>query len=68
MEKLFADVSSLYRLDQIQKTDAQKDLGPLPSASVILLVTLAVIWTIMGLYVVKEAINKKKVQKCQDNS
>ena len=68
MEKLFADVSSLYRLDQIQKTDAQKDLGPLPTASVILLVTLAVIWTIMGLYVVKEAINKKKVQKCQDNS
>ena len=68
MEKLFADVTSLYRLDQIQTTDAQMDLGPLPEQSVILLVTLAVIWAIMGLYVVKEAINKKKVQKSEDNS
>ena len=68
MEKLFADVTSLYRLDQIQTTDAQMDLGPLPEQSVILLVTLAVIWVIMGLYVVKEAINKKKVQKSEDNS
>ena len=63
MEKLFADVTALYRLDQIQQTDVQQDLGPLPAQSVILLVTLAVIWVIMGLYVVKEAINKKKVQK-----
>ena len=63
MEKLFADVTALYRLDQIQQTDVQQDLGPLPAQSVILLVTLAVIWVIMGLYVVKETINKKKVQK-----
>ncbi len=68
MDKLFADVTALYRLDQIQKTDAQKELGPLPSESVILLVTLAVIWVIMGLYVVKEAINKKKAQNNKDNS
>ena len=68
MDKLFADVTALYRLDQIQKTDAQQELGPLPEQSVILLVTLAVIWVIMGLYVVKEAINKKKVQKNEDNS
>jgi multiple sugar transport system substrate-binding protein len=63
MEKLFADVTALYRLDQIQQTDVQQDLGPLPAQSVILLVTLAVIWVIMGLYVVKETINKKKVRK-----
>ena len=68
MDKLFADVTALYRLDQIQKTDAQQELGPLPEQSVVLLVTLAVIWVIMGLYVVKEAINKKKVQKGEDNS
>ena len=68
MDKLFADVTALYRLDQIQKTDAKQDLGPLPDQSVILLVTLAVIWAVKGLYVVKEAINKKKVQKNEDNS
>ena len=68
MAKLYADVTALYRLDQIQKSDAQQDLGPLPNASVILLVTLAVIWLIMGAYVVKEAINKKKTGKNQDNS
>ena len=68
MEKLFADVTALYRLDQIQKSDAQQDLGPLPQQSVILLVTLAVIWVIMGAYVVKEAINKKNARKKQDNS
>ena len=68
MEKLFADVTALYRLDQIQKSDAQQDLGPLPVQSVILLVSLAVIWAIMGAYVVKESINKKKSEKNQDNS
>ena len=68
MDKLFADVTALYRLDQIQKTDAQKELGPLPSESVILLVTLAVIWVIMGAYVVKDSINKKKAQNNKDNS
>ena len=68
MEKLFTDVTALYRLDQVQKTEAKQDLGPLPAESVILLVTLAVIWVFMGLYVVKEAINKKKVQKNEDNS
>ena len=67
MQKLFQDVTALYRLDQIQKTDAQQDLGPLPSASVILLVTLAIIWLVMGAYVVKEAINKKKSGKSEDN-
>ena len=68
MEKLFGDMTALYRLDQIQKTDAQKELGPLPDQSVILLVTLAVIWAIMGAYIVKESIKKKKAQKNEDNS
>ena len=65
MDKLFTDVTALYRLDQIQKSDAQQDLGPLPTQSVILLVTLAVIWAIMGVYIVKDSINKKKTQKNQ---
>ena len=68
MEKLFVDMTALYRLDQIQKTDAKKDLGPLPQQSVILLVTLAVIWVILGAYVAKEAIIKKIMQKKQDKS
>ena len=68
MEKLFTDVTALYRLDQIQKSDAQQDLGPLPRQSVILLVTLAVIWVIMGAYVVKGSINKKRARKNEENS
>ena len=68
MDKLFADVTALYRLDQIQQTDVQQDLGPLPAQSVILLVTLAVIWVSMAAYVVKDSINKKKARKNEDNS
>ena len=68
MKKLFSDVTALYRLGRAPKTEARRDLGPLPQQSVILLVTLAVIWVIMGAYVVKESINKKKLRKNQDKS
>ncbi len=55
MEKLFSDVSALYRLDQITghgSSAGPRDLGPLPKTSVALLVTLAVVWVLMGIYVV----------------
>ena len=61
-EKLYADTTSLYRLDQIDKTDAVtiKDLGKLPNTAVILLVSLAVSWVLIGTYVVYRQIRKKK--------
>lgn len=54
LDKLFDDVNSLYRLDQIQTgtdEDAEtdpKDLGPLPNASIALLIILAAVWIIIG--------------------
>ncbi len=66
MEKLYSDVSALYRLDQSagQSTvDVGEDLGPLPMESVILLVTLAVVWLLMALYVLRTAQKKKKADK-----
>ncbi len=61
MEKLYADMTSLYRLDQIAVDgDGKKMLGKLPTASVALLTGLAVVWILMGLYVLKEVIKNKK--------
>ena len=67
MENLFKDMTSLYRLDQIQTDSSGKqNLGPLPQESVILLVSLAVIWVCIGSYVIFDAIKKKKLAKNQE--
>ena len=52
LDKTFYDVTSLYRLDQLQPANsgAKADLGPLPTESKILLGTLAAVWACMGLY------------------
>ena len=50
-DKLFKDVTSLFRLDHIKGTsDEKEDLGPLPSSSIILLCSLAVVWLILLCY------------------
>ncbi len=57
MENLYADMTSLYRLDQIAVDgNGKKMLGKLPTASVMLLASLAVVWILMGLYVLKEVL------------
>lgn len=51
-EKLYADVSALYRLDQTSRMSAQgdgSDLGPLPGASIALICALAAVWILLGL-------------------
>ena len=59
--KLYADMNSLYRLDQVNTEAAEKtDLGKLPGTAVALLVTLAVAWILMGAYVATEWLKKKK--------
>ena len=63
MEKLYADITSLHRLDQIQAGSGKADLGPLPQASVILLVSLGGIWVILGAYMVLNVRKNKKNQK-----
>ena len=50
MKKLYSDVTSLYRLDQLNNTSAEKaDLGPLPKTAVILLTALGTVWVSLGI-------------------
>ena len=62
--RLYEDVTSLYRLDQLESANTvsggRTDLGPLPTTSVILLGSLGGVWLLMGLYVVVNAIKKRK--------
>ena len=67
MEKLYSDVTSLYRLDQLSRQSAstasgKEDLGKLPKTSVILLSALAAVWVLIALYGVIQIIKKKKIQ------
>jgi len=51
IDDLYDEVYSLYHLDQTSAAGGiqTKDLGPLPTESVVLLVTLAVVWVILGI-------------------
>lgn len=56
MEKLFSDVSTLYRLDQVKSSD----LGPLPETAVWLLASLGGTWVILGGVTLMVKIRRKK--------
>ena len=62
MQKLFSDVNSLYRLDQISAAGAggPRDLGPLPQTAVILLSSLVIAWVLIGVFTLVSTIRKKK--------
>ena len=64
IDKLYADMMSLYRLDQLETGRAEEavgaDLGPLPAASTALLVGLGLIWLMLIVYTIREAAKKKK--------
>ncbi len=60
MEELFAEVSALYRLNQIAVSDGKQSFGPLPGASKLLLGALAMCWVCMGIYVAAEQLKKRK--------
>lgn len=61
-EKLYANTIALYRLDSVGKVTSggKTDLGPLPTGSVVLIVTLLVVWTIIIIYVL---IQRQKTRK-----
>lgn len=61
MTKLYSDVESLYRLDQISSTKNGKlTFGKLPYESIILIVSLGVIWTgIIIYFIVNKTKNKR---------
>lgn len=63
MEKLYSDVTSLYRLNKNTSTAKGKtELGKLPQTSVILLASLAAAWCLIVLYVLFQAIKKRKIR------
>ncbi len=57
LEKLYADITSLYRLDQIRGNQAER---PIPTESWILLGTVAVIWVIIGTVRLARPARRKK--------
>lgn len=65
IEKLYGDIASLYRLDQLgghgdARASGKTELGRLPQTSVILLSALAAAWAFIILYVVSQIIKKKR--------
>ena len=58
ISRLYKEVSSLYRLDQI-RTDPGAAPGEIPAASKALLAALALCWLVMGGYVVREKTRKR---------
>ena len=68
VDKLFKEVTSLYRLNQGSLltdsiTAGKADLGPLPKTAVALLTTLAVVWTLIIGYFIRNYIKNKKLKK-----
>jgi len=61
MDKLFDSMTSLYRLDQsgAAQTVGKAELGELPTASVVLLLSLAGCWLVMGVYWLVSSIKKR---------
>ena len=64
IDKLYTDMTSLYRLDQLESQQSGGAVGrtdgPLPQASVALLALLGCAWILILIYVLFEAIKKKK--------
>ncbi len=61
IQKLYGDVNSLYRLDQIGgDQEVKKDLGPLPAAAKLLLGGLAIVWCGIIISALLRFINEKK--------
>ena len=62
IENLYSSVASLYHLDQAtgnaSVSGEKADLGPLPSASKALLITLVIVWILIGAYYLY--LNQKK--------
>lgn len=62
---LYSDITSLYRLDQLNTgggISGEKELGKLPSTAVFLLSALGAAWIFIGVYFAAVRIKKKKIQ------
>ena len=67
-EKLYADTTSLYHLDQIgDDSGVQEDLGPMPGTAIALLSALGVAWICIIAYVISDALKMKKLKHSAGN-
>lgn len=60
IKNLYANVTSLYKLNQLTGSGAEQELGKLPPLSIGLIVGISVIWLGFGAYYVYNAQKKKK--------
>ena len=63
-ETLYADMTALYRLDQLSGGSGmggKTDLGELPHTAVMLLTTLGVVWVLIIMYIVFQIIKKRRI-------
>ena len=65
LDALFNDVTALYRLDQTSmRTGAEgnpdADMGPLPTASKVLLATLVIVWVLIGIYYARMKLKERQ--------
>ncbi|MBQ9510811.1 MAG: extracellular solute-binding protein [Clostridia bacterium] len=64
IEKMYKDITALYRLDQ--RSDVAigvKDLGKLPDIAIVLISSLAVAWALIIAYFAVSVIKKKKMKR-----
>ena len=61
MEELYAEVSALYRLDQISLSSGKVSLGELPTEAKGLITALLICWISMGVYVIADKLKKKNL-------
>ena len=63
MTNLYAEMNSLFRLDQLEVGNRERDLGPLPGTAVLLLSLLGAAWLGIGSYCLVLQIKKKKLSQ-----
>ena len=54
LEGMYKDVSQMYRLEEKSADSSERDLGPLPLTSKILISCILLAWVLMGVYVLKK--------------
>ena len=57
---LYDNMTSLYKLDQIDWSGQKADLGPLPSTAVILIASISSVWIFIGVFFVVKTVKKRK--------
>ena len=59
IDKLYGDVTSLYRLDQIEAQSGKIRLGKMPTTSILLLCGIGITWVGIGVYLLVSLLKKR---------